>query len=99
MRDRSPRAAGADHGGDCGSGACAWLLFSLRLDFRLSLRPVAADTAAPGTFEPYSKWFLPPGLALDFPRLLSAFRSGGEWQDEWRREPSQQAHASAGRAG
>lgn len=53
MRDRSPQAAGADHGGDCGSGACAWLLFSLRLYFRLSLRPVPADTAAPGTFEPH----------------------------------------------
>lgn len=66
MQDRSPQSAGADHGGGCGGGACAGQLFSLRLAFSfslsLSLRPLAADAAAPGTLEPHG----PKMAALGF---------------------------------
>lgn len=72
-RDRPPRSAGADHGRDCGGGACAQLLVSLRLAFRLSLRLLAAGAAAaPRTSEPHGPKMaarrlplLPPGAGSD----------------------------------
>lgn len=64
MQDRSPRAAGADHGWGCGGGAYTRLFFSLRLAFRLSLRPVATDTAAPSTSEPHGPKMAAPRLPL-----------------------------------
>lgn len=72
-RDRPPRPAGADHGRDCGGGACAQLLVSLRLAFRLRLRLLAAGAAAAArTSEPHRLKMaarrlplLPPGAGSD----------------------------------